>query len=51
MMTKKRVQELADKLNITISYEYNPARSRYEATIGTTHFRSLKEAYVYMVGL
>lgn len=49
MVTKKYVQELAEKAGIKITYEYNPARSRIEATIGTMHFRSLAEVRDYLI--
>ena len=51
MVTKKFVQELAAKAGVEVTYEYNPARSRYEATIGATHFRSLAACRDYLVGV
>lgn len=51
MVTKTQIEKMAAERNITVSYEYNPARSRYEATIGATHFRSLAEVRDFLLGL
>jgi len=49
MVTKKHIQQLAAKAGLEVTYDYNPARSRYEASIGSQHFRSLAECRDYLI--
>lgn len=51
MMTQKRVQELADKLDIPVSFKYNDDTSRTETTIRGNHFPRLPDAHIYLVGV
>ena len=51
MVTKKFIQQLATKAGVQVTFEYNPARSRIEPTIGADHFRSLAACRDYLVGV
>ena len=50
-MTQKRVQELADKLDIPVTFKPNTATSRVETTIRGNHFPRLPDAHIYLVGV